>query len=320
MKKNIETFVESMDLEVPDAEEQETYSRRITSYSVAALKAAVAVDRIYISYPEFLRAIRAMDRIFQLAPEMETPYGMVLSGPPGVGKTAAFKYFRDTLPSSSLFAAGDGAIGLRCPKRPRVGHFIAGILRAYRYPFALGSSKQLYLRRGLVFDAIRQKGTRLIFLDEAASLMSMRRTGSVIDGETEVSELLREIVDECRVGLVLAGPTDLEAISHLDKALASRLSVRETLAPFAPDQNWLGVMRAFVKQCKTFDIGFLAEGEIAKLLHLATDGNLRSLKRLMIECILVAWDAKLTAIDRPTLTKATSLVIGAAHPRGNVFA
>ena len=320
MKKNTAKFVESLDLETPDPEEQELYSRRITSYSVDALKAAVAVDRIFIGHPGFVRAVKAMDRIFQLAPEMELPHGMLLVGPTGAGKTAAFRYFKNTLPSSSLFAPGDGVIGLRCPKRPRVGHFVAGLLKAYKYPFALGSAQQLYIRRGLVFDAIKQKGTRLIFVDEAASLLTTRRTGSNQDSDTEVSEFFREIVDECKVGLVLAGTDDLDGIAQIDSALASRLTVRETLCPFNSDEKWVGVIQSFSKECKTFDIKALASPDVAHLLHRATGGNLRSLKRLMIEAILIAFDTQKTMIDREILAKAFTLVFGSANLQSNVFA
>lgn len=320
MKKNTEKFVESLDLETPDPEEQELYSRRITSYSVDALKAAVAVDRIFIGHPAFVRTVKAMDRIFQLAPEMELPHGMLLIGPTGAGKTAAFRYFKNTLPSSSLFAPGDGAIGLRCPKRPRVGHFVAGLLKAYKYPFALGSAQQLYIRRGLVFDAIRQKGTRLIFVDEAASLLKVRRAGGNLDGDTEVSEFFREIVDECKVGLVLAGTDDLDAIAQIDSALASRLTVREALCPFDSDEKWVGVIQSFSKECKTFDIRALANPDVAHLLHRATGGNLRSLKRLMIEAILIAFDTRKVVIDREILAKAFTLVFGSANLQSNVFA
>lgn len=320
MKKNTEKFVESLDLETPDPEEKELYSRRITSYSVEALKAAVTVDRIVISHHAFVRAVKAMDRIFQLAPEMELPHGMLLVGPTGAGKTAAFKYFKNTLPSSSLFAPGDGAIGLRCPKRPRVGHFVAGLLKAYKYPFSLGSAQQLYIRRGLVFDAIKQKGTRLIFVDEAASLLKGRRAAGNLDGDTEVSEFFREIVDECKVGLVLAGTDDLDAIAQIDSALASRLTVREALCPFDSNETWVGVIKSFSKECKAFDIKALANPEVAHLLHRATGGNLRSLKRLMIEAILISFDTQKAVIDREILAKAFTLVFGSANLQSNVFA
>lgn len=320
MKKNIEKFTESLDLEVPDPDEEELYSRRIASYSVNALLAAKPIDRIYINYPDFKKAVLAMDRIFQLAPEMDMAQGMILSGPTGTGKTAVFKYFRDTLPSSSLFAPGDGAVGLRCPKRPSVGHFVAGYLKAVRYPFSHGSTQQLYIRRGLVFDSIKQKGTRLIFVDEAAGLLALKRNGQHTGGETDISEFFRELVDECRVGLVLSGPQALESITEIDGALASRLSVMERLVPFALDENWIGLVQAFVKQCNSFDIRFFHDIEVAKILHAATTGNLRDLKRLIVECILIAFDARKVSIDQQTLTKASALVFGSSNPRSHVCA
>ena len=319
-KKNIEKFSESLDLEAPDDEEQQTYSRRVQAYSVAALRAASTIDRIYIQHTAFASTVKAMDRLFQLAPELNMPYGMILNGPSGVGKTAAFKYFRDTLPSSSLFAPGDGAIGLRCPKRPRVGHFVAGLLKAYKYPFAAGTHQQLYIRRGLVFDAIKQKGTRLIFIDEASGLLSAKRLGSSQDGDTEVSEFLREVVDECKVALVLAGPQELEAIEATDTALSSRLSVRESLKLFEADASWIGVLKAFARESKAFDIRFICEAEIPQLIHMATGGSLRSLKRLIMESILVAVDQKLDKIDSATLSMSQGLAFGSASQRPNVFA
>ena len=319
MKKNTEKFVESLELEPPDPEEEALYSRRIISYSVDALKAAVGIDRIVVNHPAFVRAISAMDRIFQLAREMDMPHGMVLLGPTGAGKTAAFKYFQSTLPSSSLFGPGDGAIGIRCPQRPRVGQFVASLLRTYRYPFAAGTPQQLYIRRGLVFDAIKEKGTRLIFIDEADSLIRWRSGIRDTYGDTEVTDFFREIADECKVGLVFAGTTELDAIAKADKALASRITAREVLSTFASDQNWVGIIKSFSRAYPAFDISALAEPETAHLLHRATAGNLRSLKRLIIEAVLIAFDNKKPTIDREILGKAFNLVFGSASLQSNVF-
>lgn len=318
MKKNTEKFTESLDLEVPELEEAELYSRRVASYSVKALKAATPVDRIYINYPGFKKVVTGMDRVFQLAREMEIPQGLILTGPTGSGKTAAFRYFRDTLPSSSLFAPGFGAVGLRCPKRPSVGQFVAGYLKAVRYPFAHGTPQQLYIRRGLVFDSIKQKGTRLIFVDEVSSIQSTRRNGSANPAETDISEFFRELVDECRVGLVFSGPPTLESIVDTDKALASRLPVMERLEPFPLDESWIGLLHAIVKQCDTFDIQFFNQIDAAKLLHAATRGNLRDLKRLIVECILIAFDAGNASSDQQTLSKAIAVVFGSSNPRSHV--
>lgn len=62
--------------------------RRMQSYSERALEAARPIARILVAHPKFRGAIHAMDRIFQLSREVDVPYGMLLLGPPGTGKSA----------------------------------------------------------------------------------------------------------------------------------------------------------------------------------------------------------------------------------------
>ena len=319
MKKNTAKFTESLELQVAIPEDTETYDRRIKSYSIHALKTAAVVDKIYVQHTQFSKVIAGMERVFQIAPEFDVPHGMILIGLPGTGKTAAFQYFQGTLPSSSLFASGDGAVGLRCPKRPRVGHFVAALLKAYRYPFVNGSAQQMYMRRGILFDAIRQKGTRLIFIDESQNMLRSRYASSSHDGDTEVSEFFREMVDVCKVALVLAGSEELDAVTGADTALASRLTVRETLSNIELGSQWMATLHAFVRQSPNFELNGVEDPRLAMLLHRATQGNLRSLKRLLIEAILIAVDSNLNNVDCAVFGQAFGLVFGSAHAQPNVF-
>lgn len=319
MKKNTAKFTESLDLQTPTPEDLQTYERQIKSYSIHALKTAAVVDKIYVQHTQFANLVGAMERVFQIAPEFDVPNGMLLLGPPGTGKSAAFQFFRGTLPSSSLFTDGDGAVGLRCPKRPRVGHFVTALLKAYRYPFAHGSAQQMYMRRGILFDAIREKGTRLIFVDESQNMLRSRSASSSHDGDTEVSEFFREMMDECKIALVLSGSQELDAVAGADTALASRLTVRETLSNIELGAQWMAILHAFGRQCSSFDLSGLEDPKLATLLHRATQGNLRSLKRLLIEAVLIAVDAKQNAVDVVVFSKAFGLVFGSAHAQPNVF-
>lgn len=319
MKTNTARFSESLDLAEPTLDEQETYFRRVNTYSTQALMQGSLVDRCIVNHSQFTRAVTAMERAFQLAPEFETPQGVVLVGPPGTGKTAAFKFFRETLPSSSLFAAGEGAIGLRCPKRPRVGTFVSALLNAYRYPFASGNSKQMYIRRHVLFEAMQQKGTRLIFVDESQNMLYARQTTTGEDCDTEVSEFFKEMMDTCRVALVLAGSRDLNRLSESDSALSSRLSVKETLIDIPLDAEWMGILKTFSQQCPKIDQSAIVAPEMAMLLHKATFGNLRSLKRLLLEAVLLTADSLEAAISKATLSRAYTLVSGSAEGRVNVF-
>lgn len=317
--KNSEKFEASLNLDMLSVEDVEIQQRRIAFYSVDALRAAIAIDKIYLSHPDFKRSLNAMDRIFQLSREMDMAQGMLLSGPTGVGKTAVFKYFRDSLPASNLFAPGYGALGLRCPKRPTVGFFVGALLRAYKYPFSNGSEKQLYARREIVFDAIEEKKTRLMFIDESGGLLNARTETSTQYGETDVSDFIREMIDRCRMGVVLATPSPIDSLDELDSGLASRLTVRQTLREFKPDVEWLGVLSAFTKQCNSYDLSFIQTPVIANDLHKATNGNLRMLKRFMVEAVLIGVDSGKMALDQEIFATAFDLIFGNSGGRTNVF-
>lgn len=301
-----------------DEEVIELQKRRLSTYSVEALKVACQVDKVFVHHHDFRNALKMLDRLFQLGTELSMPQGARLIGSTGVGKTAVFRYFQLTLPSSSLFSPGLGAVGIRLPKAPKTGHIVQGLLSAIRYPFATGSAKQLYQRRALVFEALRSMGTRLIWLDEAQHLIRPGRANSE-DWENESTEFLRELMDECRVSLVLAGTSALDNLPAAASHLASRVTSREEIKDFELDGVWVGFVRAFSKQCDPLDMAICNESGTAKKLHMATDGNLRAFKRLITESVLLMVDQRETCLTIPVLRQAFGIVYGRATTRSNPF-
>jgi len=309
----------SPSLEQLDPEDIEINARRIAVYSPEALKVAADVDRIYVSHPGFTSALKAFDRLFQIAGEFEMPQGMVIECPTGVGKTSVFRYFRDALPSSNLFSPGLGALGIRSTSRPTPGYLIKSLLWAYRYPFSSGGETQLYARRGVLIDLIRQKGTRLLFIDEATGLIEKLSNREPSRGESEVTDLLREIVDECRIALVLSTHHGGSVFDRVDPSLSSRITVRIRLDNFKPDQFWLGLLKSYVKQSSRFDLTAIEDPVVAKRLHLASSGNLRQLKRLLTEAVLIAVAQEKAELDPQILVQAFNEINGAASEKTNVF-
>ena len=219
----------------------------------------------------------------------------------------------------NLFAPGLGVIGFRSCSRPTVGFLIRSLLSAYRYPFISGGETQMYARRGVLIDLIRQKGTRLLFIDEAAGLLTKPTHSRTQKSETEPTDLLREIGDACQISLVLASAECLDAIDQLDPALSQRISVRTELKNFLADGQWLGFLRAYVKQCDVFDLAIITDNSVAKRMHLTTNGNLRQFKRLITEAVLLAVDANRESISVEDLSVAFPLVNGQACGKENVF-
>ncbi|MNY92863.1 hypothetical protein D3C78_92590 [compost metagenome] len=312
-------FDQSTRFDPPDEEQLALEARRLNTYSVAALRVAAEADRAFVLSPEAVHTLKALDRLFQLGTEFTTPHGMYLVGPSGSGKTATFKYFRASLPQSALFSDGFAAIGMRLQSKPKVGHLVQGLLSALKYPFTGGSGKQLYLRRFILFEALKSSRTRLIWLDEAQHLLMTRRTSADGDFEPEGTEFLRELIDECNISLVLAGTAELNGLPKVAPHLASRTPKREEMKNFPADGNWVGFVRAFAKQCQSTDLAYVHAPEIAMRLHLATDGNLRAFKLLITEAILIASDANQSPVGQETLSHAFKEVFGKATTRSNPF-
>lgn len=79
-------------------------------------------------------------------------------------------------------------------------------------------------------------------------------------------------------------------------------------------------MRAFAKQCQTFDLAIISDASEAKLLHMVTAGSLRRLKRLLTEAVLIAADAGKTALDRESIAKGVAVTNGNDSLNSNPYA
>lgn len=312
------TFAESLQSDSLAAEETSNSERRLNTYSVAALRAAAELERVYVKHTQFLQVINALDRLFQLGTELETPHGFRLVGPPGVGKSAAYAYFRKSLPSSTFFDHPSAALAIRVPKKPHMGVMVKSLLQALEYPFSHGTYKQLYARRFVVFEALKSKGTRLLWLDEAHHLIWRRPSGEYRQEEGDASEFLRDLVDECRVAIVLAGSRELDDLPVALPHLASRVPGRLLLDPFELDPSWAGFVQAFVVSYLEVDLKVICTPLSMTMLHKATGGNLRMFRQLMIESVLLTADAQKKDLELATLRRAYDLAFGVSM-RSNPF-
>lgn len=315
-QSNIEKTVSFDDIE---ADEAQLETRRLQLYSQHALKVALPIDRICVNHSRFSGGLAQFDRVFQLAPEVTMAHGFRLIGPTGSGKSTLFRYFRDSLPRSTLFSPGFGAVGIRVGDHPTAGQLVGALLRAYKYPFRSGSNGTVYARNYLIQDLIREKGTRLIFLDEAHRLLNQRLRFAA-DSEPSATLYLRDLMDDCKVGLVLAGTESLDRLDAVDSHLGDRISARHQLQFFAADTSWMGLLRAFKKQCQTFELGLLDDPKEGARLHVATGGSPRRLKRLLTEGALVAANAGLSSLDVPSLAKGFLSVQGIDGVSPNPYA
>lgn len=297
-------------------EDRAIEARRLDFYCKEALRIGKLVDSIYLLHDQFRVAVRACDRIFQISKELGTGHGLRLYGPSGTGVSSVYKYFSKSLPSSTLFSPGWGCIGVRAYPKTSAGHLVGGLLRAYKYPFTRLTEQVVYEKRSLVFELVRQKGTRLIFVDKAQHLLRGERKGCV---SPTGNDFLCELIDETNVGIVLAGDEELAIDERLAEAIKSKITGRLELQPFKASAQWEGVVKSFVKNCVWIDLTLLLLPGQLKTLHGATDGNMRALKRLITEAVMVCVQQKQRAVSREHMKEAFDLVFGTTSNRINPY-
>jgi len=307
------------DFDVPDEEERRVRERRLFTYSVAALKVASTVDRVCIVHPDFKASLAGCDRAFQLSRELSQQQAIVLAGSTGVGKTALIRYFCASLPKSSLFEQGFGAIAIRLPSKPTVGHLVGAMLRQLRHPFPQVTGHTLAIKRDILIESLRQRGTRLLFIDEAHYLREQAKLRSrAIDG-TSVTDCLRELIDEVPLGLCLSGTSDLLQLHETDSHLDNRVSARFQLRDFSDGSMWKAFLSAFRKHCTHIDLSVIEGQESARRLYTATTGNLRIFKRLVTEAVLVGVEANASVLTDEHFARAFDRVSGDVKRNGNPY-
>lgn len=302
-----------------DEDEQRTRARRQFMYSPAALAAAEIAERTYVMFPEFERALAAFDRVYQLCGKLETPQGVLVQGPPGSSKTTLAKYFAKSLPQSDLFERGYGALFLRLRTNPTQGLVISQLLRAVKYPFTEVRKNRVYTMRDIAFEALAQKGTKIVFVDQAHCLATQSRTRHTDVSETAASDTLREMMDETKVGLVLLADAMFKGLELVDVALADRVSVRLSMNHFSNGGVWKAFLDAFSKKMTVVNIDVITADAGAAATYAATSGNRRSFRRLVTEGVLVAVDAGANVLTTEHLRVAFDRTRGDGSPKANPY-
>jgi len=294
--------------------------RRIFMYSKDALKIAASIEPIIVNHPRFIQGIQALDRIYQLAHELNLPQGIRIVGPTGSGKTSLVDYFSKTLPKTTLFKQGLGIVFIRLDASPTRHQLVRNLLLAYNYPFASTSVKAIDIKTQVLCDIITQKGTRILAIDESHHLAFSKSRRYAKNSQNDVTDCLHHLMDQTGVGLFLMGTKELDDLESLDAHLASRVSTRIELADYLTlTPEWYGLLKAFVNESKQFDLSVILTENYGALIHAATGGNLRNLKRLLTEVVLIGVDSQMPFISQATFHVAHERIYGEGNDRANPF-
>lgn len=276
----------------PELANEQLLMRRQFTYSMNALKAGQQVFDTYIPYPSVTRALESIDRIHQLAEQISLTQGLMITGPTGTGKTTLIRYFQASLPPDGRVDENARSLYIRLQEQPSAGRIVSALLREIRYPFSSVSNQNLGIKRDILIEALQQRRCKLLFIDEAHYLCQSRKGRNPDRVGTYTTDLLREIADGVPLALVLTGEKTLDRLAEVDSHMAARVPVRVALANFEPmDRDWISIVMALMRACPEVSFEKLLDKPELHRIHNATGGNMRLLKWLLSEAVMVTVDA-----------------------------
>jgi len=292
--------------EYSDPGPEETLKRRTFTYSSAALQVASALDKRLVIHPQFKEALEALDRAFQLAGVLSVGQGVVVDGDGGMGRSELARYFMRTLPKTSLVDQSSAALLIELGKHPTGGGVLESLLGAVRYPFPRVSAERLRQKTEILTAALKQRQTRMLFVDRAEHLRLQRSMSRSDKAGTAATATLVSLMENVPLSVVLLGDVAAEELLRLDEALARRMIPRVSLERFKPTVQWHAFVRAFVALSDTIDLSILDDAEHVRRLHGITSGVLDRFKHLVLEAVMVAEDAGARAVELQHLKLAFS--------------
>lgn len=258
------------------------------------------VEEIVVPIPQFSQAMDMLQTLFNATGLLDDPGGAIIYGDSGTGKSVICKKFASKHPTEQTPRGPTlPVLLLEMEQKVTAYSFLAGLLRKLGYPFSSG--KNSYELADILAEGLRQRGVKLLLIDEAQE----SGEGRGEERPKEIANSLKRILDKSRVAQAFVGThKGLRRFFTLGDQLATRVTVEHTLQPLQFDAQFIGILRSFDQALPTPAPSGLDAPEIAKGIHSASLGNFRRLRKLLAFAVLISAQQGGQSISREHLREA----------------
>ena len=286
----------------------ETFSTIDTSNSVidadsqAALKAATVIETTLIPHTAFQNAGAKLDQCFRYAAARLEPICVPVIGESRTGKSRSLEVFSNKhpmvrTPTGMLIPV----LRVITPSGPTKGALAETMLAAMGdEKFAAGTLPQKTIR---LFKLLKACDTRVVIIDEFQQFID--KASERVAYET--ADWLKNLVDEAKVALVVAGlPSCLKVLDYNEQLdgrfLAPVVLPRFDWATEDSRDEFVAILSAFEETMgQHFKLPALASDEMSFRFYCASGGLIGYLSKMLRLAVWNADEQKCDSIDLPAL-------------------
>ena len=247
-----------------------------------------------IKHARFVEIMESIERTHAMSGIVGT--GMILFGPPGVGKSTALLHYEkqykkqiENLETPELTKLP--IIKVSVPAKPTIKGLLEKLLEAADHPIKNGTSSKLESRLSAV---IRNQQVEMIILDEFQHMLREQAQTST----RNVLNFIKVLMDEHKLAVVMCGiPSAVNAFSQYEELYQRFCFEQVLLRPFSMCSE--AEMSYFKSYMVTVDrilcdlnvqAVSLSSEDMMKRMMLATEGKARYINRLVVKALMNSTD------------------------------
>ncbi|MDD0813375.1 TniB family NTP-binding protein [Curvibacter sp. HBC28] len=290
-------------------------NKELNSYSghrsPEVLKVGEQILNVVVDHQVFRRIRDACRDLIHTMRTLRTPSGILILSEPGMGKTLLLDLIdrefskAAQLEGNCLQIALDDAVDQR--------GIASAMTLALGYP-ALPSRPTLVALNHMVSIGLQRRRAAALLIDEMQH---------VCEGHKDITaraatDWLKVRMDMFNLPVIGAGTRALERLALINPQFVSRASAAYVIHPFDLDEQWRQLLAAFSHAVQAVDLG-IVNTSACRALHVATGGNMRTLKRLLMYACMHAATQPQKIVTLESLSKGLRDVKGDVSSANDPF-
>ena len=268
-----------------------------------------------MQYPEFDRIQQSAVADINLMSQIRMPTGIIVLAESGMGKTLLLEMIRRSLVQMDHFLdKARPVLNISLDSAVDTHAMASKMMFALGYPM-LPSRVKLDSITHMIDTGIQRLKPKVMLVDECQHMCEGNRD---ITAGT-LTDWLKVRMDKHNLPFVGAGTNKFDRISEINDQFTSRSSAKYTMNAFEIGDSWGQLIQAFATVVTKVDMRQLNSDSMLKATHLATKGNLRNLKKILIYACINAGDSSQQMLTKKHMEYGFDRAFGLCSVNPNPF-